>query len=102
MQIHERIALPAQGHTVHDAWRIADTAAVGEREGVVKYLLVFNPKAKRYSREVEARLVRQASRILGGTVAVTHTTPQRRWSRDNAMILLILLIIAGTSTVSSP
>ena len=42
----------------------------------MKYLLVFNPKAKRYSREGEATLVRQASRILGGTVAATHTTPQ--------------------------
>jgi len=42
----------------------------------VKYLLVFNPKAKRYSREVEATIVRQAAGILGGTVAVTHTTPQ--------------------------
>jgi diacylglycerol kinase family enzyme len=42
----------------------------------VKYLLVFNPKAKRYSRQVERRLVRQAASILGGTVAVTHTAPQ--------------------------
>src|SRR5437016_1794082 len=46
------------------------------REGVVKYLLVFNPKAKRYSRASEARLVRQAARLLRGTVAVTYTTPQ--------------------------
>jgi len=42
----------------------------------VKYLMVFNPKAKRYSREVEATIVRQAAGILGGTVTVTHTTPQ--------------------------
>ena len=42
----------------------------------MQYLLVFNPKAKRYSREVEATIVRQAAGILGGTVTVTHTTPQ--------------------------
>ena len=42
----------------------------------MKYLMVFNPKAKRYSREVEATIVRQAAGILGGTVTVTHTTPQ--------------------------
>ena len=41
----------------------------------MKYLLVFNPKAKRYSREVETAIVRQAAGILGGVV-VTHTTPQ--------------------------
>jgi len=41
----------------------------------VKYLLVFNPKAKRYSREVETAIVRQAAGILGGVV-VTHTTPR--------------------------
>ncbi len=40
----------------------------------MKYLLVFNPKAKRYSRASEARLVRQAARLLSGTVAVTYTT----------------------------
>src|SRR5262249_39603292 len=38
--------------------------------------MVFNPKTKRYSREVEATIVRQAQGILGGTVTVTHTTPQ--------------------------
>ena len=42
----------------------------------MKYLMVFNPKTKRYSREVEATIVRQAQGILGGTVTVTHTTPQ--------------------------
>ena len=42
----------------------------------MKYLLVFNPKAKRYSRASAAALVRQAARLLGGTVAVTYTTPQ--------------------------
>jgi diacylglycerol kinase (ATP) len=42
----------------------------------VKYLLVFNPRAKRYSREAEATLVRQATRILDGSIAVTHTAPQ--------------------------
>ena len=42
----------------------------------MQYLLVFNPKAKRYSREVEETIVRQAVGILGGTVVVTHTTPQ--------------------------
>lgn len=41
----------------------------------MKYLLVFNPKAKRYSRQMEAKLVRQAARLLDGTVAVTHTAP---------------------------
>src|SRR5262245_18184735 len=46
------------------------------REDVVKYLLVFNPKAKRYNRASAAALVRQAARLLGGTVAVTYTTPQ--------------------------
>src|SRR5262245_6874982 len=38
--------------------------------------MVFNPKAKRYNREVEAKIVRQAEGILGGTVTVAHTTPQ--------------------------
>jgi diacylglycerol kinase family enzyme len=43
----------------------------------VKYLLVFNPKAKRYSREGEAAIVEQASRILrGSALAVTYTVPQ--------------------------
>ncbi len=42
----------------------------------MKYLLVFNPRAKRYNQAIEAMLVRQASRLLGGTVAVTYTTPQ--------------------------
>jgi len=42
----------------------------------VKYLLVLNPKAKRYSSASEGRLVRQAARLLGGTVTVTYTTPQ--------------------------
>jgi diacylglycerol kinase (ATP) len=40
----------------------------------VKYLMVFNPKAKRYSQEVETTIVRQAAAILGGTVTATHTT----------------------------
>ena len=42
----------------------------------MKYLVVFNPKTKRYSREIEATIVRQAVEILGGTVVVTYTTPQ--------------------------
>lgn len=42
----------------------------------MKYLVVFNPKAKRYSRQMEATIVRQAAGILGGTVTATHTTPQ--------------------------
>jgi diacylglycerol kinase (ATP) len=42
----------------------------------VKYLLVFNPKAKRYSRAMEATLVGQAARLLNGPVAVTYTAPQ--------------------------
>ena len=48
----------------------------------MKYLLVFNPKAKRYSRASEAALVRQAARLLGGTVAVTYTTPQADGTGD--------------------
>ena len=50
-------------------------ASAVEREGV-KYVLVFNPKAKRYSRALEASLVKQAARLLGGNGAVTYTTPQ--------------------------
>jgi diacylglycerol kinase (ATP) len=46
------------------------------REDIVKYLLVFNPKAKRYSRTSEAMLVKQAVKLLSGTVAVTYTTLQ--------------------------
>jgi diacylglycerol kinase (ATP) len=42
----------------------------------VQYLLVFNPKAKRYSRAMEATLVGQAARLLNGPVAVTYTAPQ--------------------------
>ena len=43
----------------------------------MKYLLVFNPKAKRYSRTSEARcLSGRQVRLLSGTVAVTYTTPQ--------------------------
>ena len=42
----------------------------------MKYLLVFNPKAKRYSRAMEATLVGQAARLLDGTVAVTYTALQ--------------------------
>jgi diacylglycerol kinase (ATP) len=42
----------------------------------VQYLLVFNPKAKRYSRAHEAMLVKQAAKLLSGSVAVTYTTPQ--------------------------
>lgn len=40
------------------------------------YLLVLNPKAKRYSPTSAAQLVRQATDRLGGTVTVTYTTPQ--------------------------
>ena len=47
----------------------------------MKYLLVFNPRAKRYSQATEAILVQQAWRILGGTVAATHTTPDRSGKR---------------------
>ncbi len=42
----------------------------------MKYLLVFNPKAKRYSHANEAMLVKQAAKLLSGSVAVTYTTPQ--------------------------
>ena len=42
----------------------------------MKYLLVFNPKAKRYSRANEAMLVKQAAELLSGSVAVTYTMPQ--------------------------
>src|SRR5919201_1879083 len=54
---------------------VGTETAVWRWQGV-KYLMVFNPKAKRYSQEVEATIVRQAAGILGGTVTVTHTTLQ--------------------------
>jgi diacylglycerol kinase (ATP) len=55
---------------------LVNPKAVIWRQMIVKYLLVFNPRAKRYNQAIEATLVRQASRLLGGTVAVTYTTPQ--------------------------
>src|SRR5919197_2618680 len=55
-------------YTVHKG-RDGTTSAVVWREDIVKYLLVFNPKAKRYSRASEAILVRQAAKLLRGTVA---------------------------------
>ena len=64
----------------------------------MKYLLVFNPKAKRYSRASEAMLVRQAAKLLSGTVAVTYTTPQAD-GRGHAMTSQILHVIATTATV---
>lgn len=44
--------------------------------GAVKYLLVFNPKAKRYRREVEAQLLAQARAILGAPVTAASTVPR--------------------------
>jgi diacylglycerol kinase family enzyme len=45
-------------------------------KGAVKYLLVFNRRAKRYSVRTEADIVAQAATILRhGTVAVTYTVP---------------------------
>jgi diacylglycerol kinase (ATP) len=45
----------------------------------VKYLLVFNPKAKRYSKDAEATIIRQASGILqSSAIAVAYTAPQAR------------------------
>ena len=52
-------------------WAVVQRVIV-QRKDVVKYLLVFNPKAKRYSRASETSLVRQAARLLSGTVAVTY------------------------------
>jgi diacylglycerol kinase family enzyme len=44
----------------------------------VKYLLVFNPKAKRYSRRAEAVIVDQARQVLGTpAIDVVHTVPQQ-------------------------
>jgi len=75
----------------------------------VKYLLVFNPKAKRYSPEVEATLIRQAGQILDSPVAVTHTIPQpgrqgrryaiahfTRWSQDVDCVIAV----GGDGTVN--
>lgn len=43
----------------------------------MKYVLVFNPRARRYSREEEAAIVAQASQLLPrATLTVTHTVPQ--------------------------
>jgi YegS/Rv2252/BmrU family lipid kinase len=42
----------------------------------VKYLFIFNPKAKRYSREAETTILDQASKILrGAELAVAYTVP---------------------------
>ena len=43
----------------------------------MKYLFVFNPRAKRYHREAEAMILAQASRILpGAEITAVHTVPQ--------------------------
>ena len=52
----------------------------------MNYLLVFNPKAKRYSRTGEAALVRQAQQQLGGSVAVTYTVPYTDGPKDRYTI----------------
>lgn len=42
----------------------------------MKYLLVFNPKAKRYNRDVEATIIKQASRVLPkGALITAYTVP---------------------------
>ena len=64
----------------------------------MKYVLVFNPKAKRYSRALEATLVKQAARLLGGNGAVTYTTPQVEGGRG-VMTSRILPVIATIATV---
>jgi diacylglycerol kinase (ATP) len=46
---------------------------------LVKYLFVFNPRARRYSQEAEATIVAQASKILrSSTIRVAHTVPRPR------------------------
>jgi len=42
----------------------------------VRYLLVFNPRAKRYSRDAEIGLITQATHILGQHISVAYTVPQ--------------------------
>ena len=43
----------------------------------MKYLFVFNPKARRYNRDAEAAIVTQASQILPrASIRVVHTVPQ--------------------------
>lgn len=43
----------------------------------MKYLFIFNPKAKRYSREAETAILEQASKILhGAELATVYTVPQ--------------------------
>lgn len=53
---------------------------------MVKYLLVFNPKAKRYSRRAETVIVEQAAQILRTrAIQVTYTVPRRHgqgWRYD--------------------
>ncbi len=44
----------------------------------MRYLLVFNPKAKRYSKRAETAIVAQAAKILQSQeVAVAHTVPRK-------------------------
>lgn len=56
---------------------------------MVKYLFVFNNKARRYSREAEATVVAQASKMLQSTaITVAHTVRQthgreRRYAVDD-------------------
>jgi diacylglycerol kinase (ATP) len=43
----------------------------------LKYLFIFNPKAKRYSPDAEAMILQQASKILhGAKLATVYTVPQ--------------------------
>lgn len=43
----------------------------------MKYLFVFNPKAKRYSQEAESAILHQASKILyGAEITTAYTRPQ--------------------------
>ena len=52
----------------------------------MKYLLVFNPQARRYSREAEAAIAAQAAKILKTrAITVTHTVPRQdgpTWGYD--------------------
>jgi diacylglycerol kinase (ATP) len=53
----------------------------------MKYLFVFNPRAKRYNRETEAAIVAQATQILRrSAITVAYTVPHGRKRRANYVI----------------
>lgn len=76
----------------------------------MKYLLVFNPKAKRYSRRAEAAIVEQAAQILHTrAIQVTHTVPRRHgqsWRYDleniaaNSHDVDCVVAVGGDGTVN--